>query len=200
MRIIAGSLRGKPIDAPDGLGTRPTTDRVREALFSSLYSLLGGFEGLKVVDAFAGSGALGIEALSRGADYAAFFEHDRKAASVLKRNLDRCGLGRERASVTVRDAFKSSLPAQDKPFDLVFFDPPYADDAAKVLGLAQSWRNEGALGPHATIVYEHGLEARKAMATTAESLGMAVIAEKKYGKTAITLLGFNDDSDERRIS
>ena len=84
MRIVAGRMRGKTIEAPTGDGTRPTTDRVREALFSSLYSLRGGFDGAVVLDAFAGSGALGLEALSRGARSCTFVERDRSARKVLE--------------------------------------------------------------------------------------------------------------------
>ncbi|MET0448620.1 MAG: RsmD family RNA methyltransferase, partial [Aeromicrobium sp.] len=83
-RIIAGELGGRRIQTPKGDGTRPTSDRVREALFSSLESELGGFDGLRVLDLFAGSGALGLEALSRGAEWATFVEADAKAAAVVK--------------------------------------------------------------------------------------------------------------------
>ena len=103
MRIVAGAFRGRSVQAPAGEGTRPTTDRVREALFSSLYSLRGGFEGAVVLDAFAGSGALGIEALSRGAAQAVFYENDAKAAAVLKRNLASLGLG----AADARDAARN---------------------------------------------------------------------------------------------
>lgn len=87
MRVIAGEFRGRILDSPSADTTRPTTDRVRESLFSSLYSRTGGFDGLSVLDAFAGSGALGIEALSRGASHAVFFERDPAAVRVLESNL-----------------------------------------------------------------------------------------------------------------
>ena len=91
MRIIAGKWRGRPIDGPPGLATRPTADRVREALFSMLASRLGTFEDLRVADLFAGSGALGLEALSRGASHATFVEKDSAAAAVIRRNAAKLG-------------------------------------------------------------------------------------------------------------
>ena len=182
MRIVAGTLKGRAINAPDGLDTRPTTDRVREALFSSLYSLLGGFEGLAVLDAFAGSGALGIEALSRGAARAVFYEQNSKAASTLKRNLETCGLGSDKAQVIRRDVFKAESTGSTAPFDLVFFDPPYAYDPATVLALTAQF-NKGAV-----VVYEHALDSRKQVEEAAQAAGLEILNSKKYGKTGITIL------------
>lgn len=123
MRVVAGSARGRRISAPPGTGTRPTTDRVREAVFNALGSL-GAVEDAVVVDLFAGSGALGIEALSRGAASAHFVEADRRAAAVIEDNLVRAGLA-ERAVVLRRpvDAALADLP---DGLDLVLADPPYA--------------------------------------------------------------------------
>ena len=120
MRIIAGKWRGRPIEAPPGLATRPTADRVRETLFSMLASRLGSFEDLRVADLFAGSGALGLEALSRGAASATFVENDSKAGAVIKRNAEKLG-----ASVQILAGSALSLPKAG-PFDLIFADPPYA--------------------------------------------------------------------------
>ena len=120
MRIIAGKWRGRQLEAPPGLGTRPTSDRVRETLFSMLTSRLGSFEGLRVADLFAGSGALGFEALSRGAAHATFVETDTKAATAIRNNAARFG-----ADVTVLGGSALALPASE-PFDLLFADPPYA--------------------------------------------------------------------------
>ncbi len=122
MRIIAGNWRGRPIEAPPGLATRPTADRVRETLFSMLTSRLGSFEELRVADLFAGSGALGLEALSRGAASATFVESDPRAARVLKRNIDKLGAA-DRVRILGGSAL--ALP-RSEPFDLVFADPPYA--------------------------------------------------------------------------
>jgi len=120
MRIIAGKWRGRPIEAPPGIGTRPTADRVRETLFSMLASRLGDFEGLRVADLFAGSGSLGFEALSRGAASATFVENNSNAAAVIRRNAERLGV-----LANVLGGSALALPQSD-PFDLVFADPPYA--------------------------------------------------------------------------
>ena len=134
MRIIAGELRGRTIEAPPGLGTRPTADRLRETLFSMLSSRLGTFEGLRVADLFAGSGALGLEALSRGAATATFVENDGQAAAIIKRNAAKLGVA-DRVDVVVASAL--SLPRRE-PFDLIFADPPYA--AGSGTGVVESVR------------------------------------------------------------
>src|SRR5690349_8850661 len=123
-RIIAGAWGGRRLATPKGAGTRPTSDRVREGLFSSLESELGGFDGLRVLDLYAGSGALGLEALSRGAEHADFVEKDRSAAATISKNLRELGVPRSRARVHVGPVarFLSEAP---EPFDLVFLDPPY---------------------------------------------------------------------------
>ncbi|HET7708919.1 MAG TPA: 16S rRNA (guanine(966)-N(2))-methyltransferase RsmD [Sphingomicrobium sp.] len=122
MRIIAGEWRGRRIDAPAGLATRPTADRVRETLFSMLVSRIGSFEDLRVADLFAGSGALGFEALSRGAASATFVDQDRSAADAIRSNAARLGAA-DRVQVLPGSAL--SLPRAG-PFDLIFADPPYA--------------------------------------------------------------------------
>ncbi|HEX8937029.1 MAG TPA: 16S rRNA (guanine(966)-N(2))-methyltransferase RsmD [Sphingomicrobium sp.] len=127
MRIIAGKWRGRPLEAPPGLATRPTADRVRETLFSMLASRLGGFEDLRVADLFAGSGALGLEALSRGAASATFVESDPKAAPVIRRNAEKLG-----APVQIFTSSALALPRCD-PFDLIFADPPYAPDSGTLV-------------------------------------------------------------------
>ena len=127
MRIIAGKWRGRTIDAPLGGATRPTADRVRETLFSMLASRLGSFDELRVADLFAGSGALGLEALSRGAATATFVENDASAAAVLRRNAERLG-----AEAQVMSASALQLP-RAAPFDLIFADPPYAPGAGSAV-------------------------------------------------------------------
>ena len=130
MRIIAGEFRGRKLDAPRGDGTRPTTDRVRESLMSALVSLRDGLDGAVVLDAFAGSGALSLEALSRGADTAVLCERDRDAAAVIERNITALRLGHDRARLVRGDVLKRGAAAPGRPFDLVFLDPPYATAAA----------------------------------------------------------------------
>ena len=129
MRIIAGEWRGRPIVAPSGEATRPTADRTRETLFSMLVSRLGSFEDLRVADLYAGSGALGLEALSRGAAHVTFVERDAAAVKAIKTNLDKLG-GSGRADVCATSALSLSPAA---PFDVILVDPPYGDDAARVL-------------------------------------------------------------------
>ena len=136
MRIIAGKWRGRPLAAPAGAATRPTADRVRETLFSMLTSRLGSFEDLRVADLFAGSGALGLEALSRGAASAVFVESDARAVAAIKRNAERLGAS-DRIRVLTASAL--SLP-RSEPFDLIFADPPYAPGSgtAAVQAVAQA--------------------------------------------------------------
>jgi 16S rRNA (guanine966-N2)-methyltransferase len=122
---VAGRAGGRRIDTPPGPGTRPTSDRVREAVFNALESL-DAVEGARVFDAFAGSGALGIEALSRGAAHATFADTDPQAVAVVNANLAALGLVHE-ATVVNRDAERALITGG--PFDLVLLDPPYAYDA-----------------------------------------------------------------------
>jgi 16S rRNA (guanine966-N2)-methyltransferase len=127
MRVIAGQWRGRPLVAPKGDATRPTADRTREALFSMLVSRLGSFEGLAVADLFAGSGALGIEALSRGAATCLFVEQDRIAVDALKANLAKLG-----ARADVRAGSVMALGPAPAPLDLIMMDPPYGSGAGNV--------------------------------------------------------------------
>ena len=122
MRIIAGEWRGRPLDAPPGEATRPTADRVRETLFSMLVSRLGSFDDLAVADLFAGSGALGLEALSRGAARATFVERDSAAVAAIRRNAERLGASNR---VQILGGSALALP-RSEPFDLILADPPYA--------------------------------------------------------------------------
>jgi 16S rRNA (guanine966-N2)-methyltransferase len=122
MRIIAGKWRGRKLITPEGPATRPTADRVREALFSMLASRIGSFEELRVADLYAGSGALGLEALSRGAAFACFVDSDPAAAGAIRANVDTFS-AEARAQILTRRV--EALPPQ-KPFDLIFADPPYA--------------------------------------------------------------------------
>jgi 16S rRNA (guanine966-N2)-methyltransferase len=122
VRIIAGQWRGRPLVAPKGELTRPTADRTRETLFSMLVSRLGSFEGLRIADLYAGSGALAFEALSRGAASAMLIENDRAALDAIGANAARLGAT---AAIELRAMSAARLPRQ-APFDLVFADPPYS--------------------------------------------------------------------------
>ena len=127
MRVVAGDLRGRKIEGPAGNNTRPTTDKVREAVFNALNSL-DVVEECRVVDLFAGSGALGIEALSRGAKHCVFVENDRRAVTVLKQNLDALGVADKSLVVVLDISSPSSLSRLRELLanaDLVLADPPY---------------------------------------------------------------------------
>ena len=173
MRIIAGQWRGRPIEAPPGTATRPTSDRAREGLFSMLASRLGSFEGLQVADLFAGTGALGLEALSRGAAHCTFVEKDRAALDALKRNLDRLGAG-DRADVRAQAVEHVSLA----PRDLVLIDPPYGTGLAQAaLDRAAAW-----LAPGGWLSVElHGETLRLPDGVERE-------AERRYGKASLHIL------------
>ncbi|MFB0875166.1 MULTISPECIES: 16S rRNA (guanine(966)-N(2))-methyltransferase RsmD [unclassified Sphingobium] len=127
MRIIAGQWRGRPLVAPKGDATRPTADRTRETLFSMLTSRLGSFEGLAVGDFFAGSGALGYEALSRGAASCLFVEQDKAALDAIRANGEKLGVRPD-----IRAGSVLSLGPAPKALDLIFMDPPYQSGAGQV--------------------------------------------------------------------
>lgn len=188
MRIIAGEYRGRRLEAPKGQGTRPTTDRVRESLMSAIHSARGGFEGARVLDAFAGSGALALEALSRGAASAVLCERDREAASVIERNLRTLGLSREQARLVRGDVLKRPPAAPGDPFDLVFLDPPYATPPADVFALIARLDEAGSLAGDAVVSYEHDGADDGAVATLAAEAGWAIASHRRFGDTAIDLL------------
>lgn len=129
MRIISGQWRGKPLSTAKGDATRPTADRVRETLFNMLTSRLGSLEGLAVVDLFAGSGALGLEALSRGAEHCLFVEQDAGALAALRKNVAALG-ARERT--TVNGGSVMDLGPANTASDLILLDPPYHTGAGMV--------------------------------------------------------------------
>jgi 16S rRNA (guanine966-N2)-methyltransferase len=149
MRIIAGEWRGRPIVAPAGQETRPTSDRAREGLFSMLTSRLGTFEGLRVADLFAGSGALGLEALSRGAAHCLFVDSDPKAVAAIRRNLQTLGAG-DRGDICAQRAEHAAAPAM--PCHLALLDPPYAGALAKAA--LKKLREPGWLAGEAVISVE----------------------------------------------
>lgn len=175
MRVIAGRLRGRPLIAPKGLATRPTADRTREALFSMLASRLGSFEGLTAADLFAGSGALGIEALSRGAASCLFVEQDGAALDALRANLARLALAAE-----VRPASVLALGPAPQPIDLILLDPPYGTGAG-VVALERLARL-GWTGPATWISIETARD------EPAIVKGFTVDADRIHGKARLTLL------------
>ena len=157
---------------------------------AQLVLIAKGFTGPEqsVLDAFAGSGALGIEALSRGASRAVFYELDPKAAKVLSRNVSACKLGQDRAAVIRRDVLKTPPTSAEGPFDLLFLDPPYALHAQKVVEFLERVKAGGGLSPDAIVVYEHALKSADEVASAFEDAGIEAIARKKYGKTGVTMV------------
>ena len=174
MRVIAGSARGRRLRSPDGTDTRPTSDRVREAVFNALFSQ-GLVVDARVADLFAGSGALGIEALSRGAAHVWFVERDRDARSVIDDNLDTLGF-RERATVLDADATVVSGALGDG-LDVVLADPPYTFDAWPALLSSVRPR----LANHGVVVAEAG-------GSIAVPAGWEKMRERTYGGTVITFV------------
>lgn len=188
MRIIAGTYRGRVIKAPKGRDTRPTTDRVRESLMSSLCSARGGFGGAVVLDAFAGSGALGLEVLSRGAASVQFCERDGAALRVLQDNVDRLGLAAPAARIRRVDVLRSPAVHARPPFDLVLLDPPYAYPATDVLSLVSALREGGTLSPSALVAYEHSATTSGQTDEAVASCGFVLASRRKYGDTVVDIL------------
>ena len=185
MRVIAGAWRGRMLVAPRGDATRPTADRVRETLFSMLVSRIGAFEGLRIADLFAGSGALGIEALSRGAAHVTFVEQDDRALAALRANLSTLDAG-TRARIVARSVL--SLGPRDVrtdgdaggAFDVVLLDPPYGTGAG-VVALERLARMDW-LGPATLAVVESG------RTEAARPSGFGVLAERDVGPARLTFL------------
>ena len=177
MRVISGEWRGRKLLAPKGDATRPTADRTRETLFSMLTSRLGSFEGLVVADLFAGSGALGIEALSRGAATCLFAEQDRDALDVLRGNLSTLGAA---ARADVRAGSVLGLGPAPRAYDLLMLDPPYGTGAASVA--LDKLHRLGWIGPDSWVSVETGND------ETVDVAGFAIDADRKVGKARLTLL------------
>jgi len=170
VRVVAGEFKGRRLYAPRGSRTRPTADRVREALFS----MLGDVSGARVLDLYAGSGALGIEALSRGAESAVFVERDAKALNALRRNLDATGA---RGAVRREDVARF-LSRPEGTFDLVFADPPYDDASAVAHSLADAL--PALVDENARIVTES--DKRNPLV-----LPLPLLVERNYGDTRIAI-------------
>jgi 16S rRNA (guanine(966)-N(2))-methyltransferase RsmD len=182
MRVIAGTARGRPLVAPRGTATRPITDRVKETLFGIL--------GERVIDArsldlYAGSGAVGIEALSRGAASCDFVEHDRRAITAIRENLARTGVG-ERASVHGVEVLRFLDRSADDRFGLVFVDPPYEERAI----LAPLERLVRLLEPGAVVVVKHHWRT-----PIPKPRGLVLWRERRFGETTLTFLAATDEAD-----
>ena len=174
-RIVAGSAKGRRLVVP-GFGTRPTSERAREALFSTLGSYLD-ITGTRVLDLYAGTGAVGLEALSRGAKHATFVERNRAAAEVLRRNITTTGLGGAELVAASVTAYLSAAPAPE-PFEFVFADPPYALSEPALVQVLRTLADPRWTEPGAVVVVE------RAAGTGAPAwpVGYESIKEKRYGE------------------
>lgn len=177
-RIVAGAARGRRLKVPGGSSTRPTSDRVREALFSALESIFGSLNGLRVLDLFAGSGALGLEAVSRGAGYAMLVESDPNAVRAIRANVSAVGLGEvDVRSSSVRRVLVAS---PDKPFDLVLADPPYTMDSGEISEIL-SLLASGWLAPQAVVVIERPSRGEPMRWPP----GLVAVRDRRYGETTL---------------
>lgn len=183
MRVIAGSAKGRELEAPKGMSTRPTLAKVKEAMFGMIQFDV---PYASVLDMFAGSGALGIEALSRGAKSAVFCDTDRQAVSVVKANLKKLGF-EDRARVFQGDAISLASSMQGQGFDIVLLDPPYKTPLASraIAALDEnSLLNDGAL-----IICEHSGDNPPAL----PKRGFTARAPKKYGDSFVTLITYSKE-------
>lgn len=183
IRLITGALRGRKLEVPPSKITRPTTDRVRESIFNLLESYLAkkerSFEGLLILDAFAGSGALGFEALSRGAEHITFFETAPDALKVLQYNAAHLKLQTSQVKIQRVDATKPSKPKT--PADLIFLDPPYGKG---LLGPTyKALEKAGWCGPGTLLVCETSDQE-----ALPEFLQNSVMLQRTYGSTVVSLI------------
>lgn len=181
MRIVAGKFRGKHLATPEDASIRPTADRVRESIFDILSSRLGpNFDGLRVLDLFAGTGALGLEALSRGASGVVLVETGAEARGLIRDNIEALGAGGV-AKLLRRDATALGVSGTMGAFDLIFLDPPYGHGLGEKALV--SAREGGWIAPDATIILE---EAREAVVTL--PAGFALDDRREYGAAAVHLI------------
>lgn len=178
-RIIGGDAGGRRLRSPAGERTRPTSDRVREALFSAIDSALGSVHGLRFLDVYAGSGAVGLEARSRGAGVVTLVEHDRRSAAVIRENIG--ALGMDRVEVLVSDAARALGRRPAAPYDIAFLDPPYAVPVGDVEAVLTRLRDQDWLCPGALVVVER---ASRGPGLTWPD-GFAGDRTKRYGETLL---------------
>ncbi|MGW1676711.1 16S rRNA (guanine(966)-N(2))-methyltransferase RsmD [Saccharopolyspora sp. NPDC002376] len=176
-RIVAGSVGGRRIDVPPK-GTRPTSERVREALFSALESAME-LSGARVLDLYGGSGALGLEALSRGAAHATFVEHDRRAAAMLRRNATSLGFRDVHVAQAKAETLLSS--PTDQPFDVVLADPPYDLPQEKLQQVLTALVDNGWAAPGSLVIVERALRSGEPDWPP----NLHPLRSKRYGDTAV---------------
>lgn len=187
MRVISGEAKGRPLKAVPGTGTRPTTDKVKEAIFSMIGPY---FDGGTVLDLFAGTGGLGIEALSRGMEQAVFVDADRRAIETIRQNV-RAARMEQRAEIYRNDALQAlrALGKRSRHFDLIFLDPPYR--MKNVPELLQCMEEHGIARSAATVVVEHD-----SSLAYPERIGSFVLRKQaKYGETAVSIYDFESEHE-----
>jgi 16S rRNA (guanine966-N2)-methyltransferase len=185
MRITGGEYRSRTLRAPRGASTRPSSDRVREALFGILASSDVAVAGARVLDVYAGTGALALEALSRGAAYAVLVERGKEALAAIHANVSVLGCA-SRVEVVAAPAERAAKLVRGR-FDLVFADPPYADvDNGSALGALASLVASGVLAPEATVVLEHAARAARKVTGAPEIAGLFRYDSRYYGDTALS--------------
>ena len=178
-RIIGGAVGGRRISTPRGASTRPTSDRVREALFSAIESWCGSLRGLRFLDLYAGSGAVGLEAWSRGAGVVTLVEQDRRTAGLVAANARALGFGR--ADVVAASVAATLRRPPAAPYDVVFLDPPYPLEDAAVADDLQTLVSHAWLVPGALVVVERSVRSPEPEWPE----GFADIREKRYGETVL---------------
>jgi 16S rRNA (guanine966-N2)-methyltransferase len=179
-RIIGGSAVGRRLRTPPGVHTRPTSDRVREALFSAIESWCGSLSGLRFLDLYAGSGAVGLEAWSRGAGVVTLVEHDRRTATLIETNART--LGFPRAQVLRAPVAAAIARPPTAPYDVVFLDPPYPTADSAVLADLRSLRDQGWLVPGALVVVERSARG----GPLAWPDGFTAVRDRRYGEPALS--------------
>lgn len=187
-RVISGRARGRRLAVPAGRTTRPTGDRVREAMFAAAGSILGSFDGTRVLDLYAGSGAAGLEALSRGASHALFVEAGGRPAQAIRANIGAVALdGGQLVTDRVERLLARGLPAGDQPYDVAFADPPYALPDAELTGVLTALATRGWLGPGALVIVER--------ASRSEPLrwpdGFSPVQSRRYGEAMLWYATFD---------
>jgi 16S rRNA (guanine966-N2)-methyltransferase len=181
MRIVGGKFKGHSLATPSGQGTRPTSDRTRESIFNILAHGIDGFdiEGARVLDLFAGTGAMGLEAISRGARFCQFVDDSAAARGLIRRNADALGVIGQ-CKIWRRDATKLGPCAPQPGFDLVFADPPYAKGLGEkaLVSLVEG----GWLVPDAVVVLEEA-----AKAESVDVAGLTLLDRREYGDTQVRI-------------
>lgn len=191
MRVIAGEYKGHPLKTLPTNDTRPTTGRVKESLMSAIVSARGGFDDAVVLDAFAGTGQLGIEALSRGAQYAVFCDNARMAQSVIMENLKACKIPSDSYRLIKRDYYHPttlSYFAGKRQFNLVFFDPPYAHSCEDVCASIRALDEQGLLAVDVLICYEFNKNAIPTLNEWLNAVEWQAASIRTYGDTALALI------------